>query len=96
MNESATMAVTKPASNRENDLWAITCYFNPVGYRRRLAVFELFEVDEEIRVLIRERRDAATLRAAAVARGMKSMFEDGLAKVLLGETTLEEVYRVTV
>jgi hypothetical protein len=36
------MAVTKPASNRENDLWAITCYFNPVGYRRRLANYRVF------------------------------------------------------
>ena len=65
------------------------------GYRRRLALFELLEVNDDMRALIRERRDAATLREAAVARGMKSMFQDGLAKVLLGETTLEEVYRVT-
>jgi len=40
------------------------------------------------------RRDAAMIRAAAIAGGMKTMFQDGLAKVLLGETTLEEVARV--
>jgi general secretion pathway protein E len=44
--------------------------------------------------MIMERRDAAAIRAAAIARGMKTMFQDGLAKVFLGETTLEEVARV--
>ena len=33
-------------------------------------------------------------RAAAIEKGMKTMFQDGLAKALLGETTLEEVFRV--
>jgi type IV pilus assembly protein PilB len=64
------------------------------GFRGRIGVFELFEVTEPMRQLIMERRDAGTIRAAAVEGGMRTMFEDGLAKVLLGETTLEEVYRV--
>jgi len=41
-----------------------------------------------------ERRDGGVIRAAATEGGMRTMFDDGLAKVLLGETTLEEVYRV--
>jgi type II secretory ATPase GspE/PulE/Tfp pilus assembly ATPase PilB-like protein len=64
------------------------------GFRGRIGVFELFEVQEETRQLIMERRDGGALRAAATRVGMRTMFEDGLAKVLLGETTLEEVYRV--
>jgi len=64
------------------------------GYRRRLAVFELLEVSDEIRGLIRERADSAVIRDAAVRSGMKTLFQDGLAKVFLGETTLEEVLRV--
>jgi type IV pilus assembly protein PilB len=64
------------------------------GFRRRLAIFELFEVDDEIRNMIRERQDAASIRAAAIAKGMKTLFQDGLAKMCLGETTLEEVLRV--
>jgi type II secretory ATPase GspE/PulE/Tfp pilus assembly ATPase PilB-like protein len=64
------------------------------GFRGRIGVFELFEVDEAIRAMIMERRDAGTIRDAAMARGMKTMFQDGLGKALLGETTLEEVFRV--
>jgi general secretion pathway protein E len=66
------------------------------GFRGRLGVFELFEVDDQIRAMIMERQDATAVRAAAIAKGMKTMFQDGLAKAFLGETTLEEVFRVAV
>jgi len=64
------------------------------GFRGRTAVFELFEIDDRIRPMIMERRDASSIRAEVIGRGMKTMFQDGLAKALLGETTLEEVFRV--
>ena len=64
------------------------------GYRGRLAVFELFTIDDRIREMIMGAADGAAIRAAAIAGGMKTLFQDGLAKVLLGETTLEEVFRV--
>jgi type II secretory ATPase GspE/PulE/Tfp pilus assembly ATPase PilB-like protein len=64
------------------------------GFRGRIGVFELFEVREDTRQLIMERRDGGVIRAAAIEAGMRTMFDDGLAKMLLGETTLEEVYRV--
>jgi type II secretory ATPase GspE/PulE/Tfp pilus assembly ATPase PilB-like protein len=41
-----------------------------------------------------ERRDAPAIRAAAIRNGMKTVFQDGLAKVFLGETTVDEVFRV--
>ena len=66
------------------------------GFRGRIGLFELFSVDDEARRLIMERRDGGAIRAAAVQAGMRTMYEDGLAKVLLGETTLEEVYRVAI
>ena len=59
-----------------------------------MGVFELFEINADIRNMIMERKDASAIRAAAVARGMKTLFQDGLAKVFLGETSLEEVARV--
>jgi len=64
------------------------------GFRGRLGIFELFEIDDEIRHMMTRREDAMTIRAAAVASGMKTLFQDGLAKALLGQTTLEEVFRV--
>ncbi len=66
------------------------------GFRGRLGVFELFEINDRIRGMIMERRDASAIRTVAIADGMKTMFQDGLAKVLLGETTVEEVLRVVV
>jgi type IV pilus assembly protein PilB len=64
------------------------------GFRGRLGAFELFEIDDEVRTMIMERRSGSSIRSAAIPRGMKTMFQDGLAKVFLGETTLEEVFRV--
>ena len=64
------------------------------GFRGRVGIFEVFQIDDDIRRMIMERRDGAVIREAAVAAGMKTMFQDGLAKALLGDTTLEEVFRV--
>ncbi|MBI3629189.1 MAG: type II/IV secretion system protein [Candidatus Rokubacteria bacterium] len=64
------------------------------GFRGRLGVFEIFEIGDRTRAMIMERRDASAIHAEAIASGMKTMFEDGLAKALLGETTLGEVFRV--
>jgi type II secretory ATPase GspE/PulE/Tfp pilus assembly ATPase PilB-like protein len=64
------------------------------GFRGRLGLFELFEIGDGVRRMIMERRDAASIRRAAIAAGMKTIFQDGLAKVVLGETTLDEVFRV--
>jgi type II secretory ATPase GspE/PulE/Tfp pilus assembly ATPase PilB-like protein len=64
------------------------------GYVGRIGVFELFEVAEATRDLIMQRSAASAIRAAAIDKGMKTMFQDGVAKALLGETTMEEVFRV--
>lgn len=64
------------------------------GFRGRLGVFELFEVCGESRAMIMRREDAFSIRNAALANGMKTLFQDGLAKVFLGLTSLEEVARV--
>ena len=60
------------------------------------ALAERGEIDDHIRRMIMESRDGVAVREAAIARGMKTMFQDGLAKMLLGETTLEEIFRVAV
>lgn len=64
------------------------------GFRGRIGIFEVFEIDDRIRTMIMERRDGPAIREAAIAGGMKTMFQDGLAKVFLGETSIEEVFRV--
>jgi type IV pilus assembly protein PilB len=65
------------------------------GYRGRIGLFEVLEMNDELRRLALSRTDAATIRIAAIASGMRTMFRNGLAKVLLGETTIEELMRVS-
>jgi type II secretory ATPase GspE/PulE/Tfp pilus assembly ATPase PilB-like protein len=65
------------------------------GYRGRIGLFEILTVDDEIRKMIIDRRDAAAIRATAIEQRMKPMLQDGLAKLLLGQTTAEELVRVT-
>jgi len=60
---------------------------------RELLVTRL-EVDDHLRSLVMDRRDAASIRTTAVQKGMKTLFQDGRAKVFLGETTMDEVLRV--
>jgi type IV pilus assembly protein PilB len=64
------------------------------GFRGRVALFELFRVDDRACRMIMERQDGSAIRAVAIEAGMKTIFQDGLAKALLGETTLSEVFRV--
>jgi len=64
------------------------------GYRGRLGLYELMRMNEEIAELVVRRAPLADVRDAAKAAGMKELREDGLLKVLKGETTPEEVRRV--
>ena len=65
------------------------------GYLGRNSVAEVLPVDETMRRLILQHADAQTLERTARSDGMKTMREDGLAKALAGQTTVEEVLRVT-
>src|SRR3989344_5080353 len=64
-------------------------------YSRRVGLFEVLEITPEVRKLIAGKSDADVIARAAVGEGMKTMLDDGIAKILLGETTVEEVLRVT-
>lgn len=64
------------------------------GYFGRIGLFEVLEVNQEIRKLIDAREDADRIDEAARAKGMTSMLDDGLSKMAKGVTTLEEVLRV--
>jgi type II secretory ATPase GspE/PulE/Tfp pilus assembly ATPase PilB-like protein len=65
------------------------------GYRGRTAIYELLLMSQPIRELILQRASTVALRRAAIELGMRTMREDGLAKVEAGVTTLDEVLRVT-
>jgi general secretion pathway protein E len=65
------------------------------GYRGRIGIFELLVVDDQLRREIQVQANAAQVRSAAVAQGMRLLRDDGVAKILAGMTTVEEVIRVT-
>ncbi|MFZ5928760.1 MAG: type II secretion system ATPase GspE [Acidobacteriota bacterium] len=65
------------------------------GYLGRVGIFEMMEMNDEIRRLIMSGADAAVLTGAARRHGMRPLREDGWLKVRQGLTTAEEVLRVT-
>ncbi len=65
------------------------------GYAGRVGIFELMELNDEMRSLILAKADAAALTAAARRNGMRTLREDGWLKVADSVTTADEVLRVT-
>jgi general secretion pathway protein E len=65
------------------------------GFRGRQGVFEVIEVSSAIRHAIGPKADAAELENVARSEGMTTMAEDGVVKCRLGQTTIDEVFRVT-
>lgn len=66
-----------------------------IGYKGRLAIFETFNVDEEIRNAIVDKNFTLdALRKILLKKGFVTMFEDGLRKAERGLTTMEEILRV--
>jgi type IV pilus assembly protein PilB len=71
-----------------------TC--NSTGYKGRTGLYEVMEVDDEIRELILIGASAVELKKKAIERGMITLRRSGLAKIREGLTTLEEVARETI
>jgi len=65
------------------------------GYRGRAAIYELMVMTDPLRDLILKNVDAGTIRKQAMKEGMKSLRDSAIEKLLTGNTSLEEVIRVT-
>jgi general secretion pathway protein E/type IV pilus assembly protein PilB len=65
------------------------------GYRGRRGLYELLIVNDEVRALAGQRAAAPDIRKAAIRGGLRSLRQDGWHRVLSGETTMDEVLRVT-
>ncbi|MGE4285840.1 MAG: type II secretion system ATPase GspE [Phycisphaerae bacterium] len=65
------------------------------GYRGRLGIYELMLVNEELREMVSDNRPAGVLKKLALEQGLKTLRMDGALKVISGETTIQEVLRVT-
>ncbi len=68
---------------------------NNTGYKGRIGIYEVLEVDNEISDLIIKKATADDLKKVAIKKGMITMSQDGFIKAKNGITTIEEILRVT-
>jgi type IV pilus assembly protein PilB len=66
------------------------------GYKGRIGIYQLLQMSEEIETLAVKRATRDELETKATEQGMRSLWDDGLAKVVSGVTSLEELGRVLV
>ncbi len=66
------------------------------GYRGRIGVFQLLTMNEEIATLAVQKASRQDIERAAMGSGMRSLWDDGIAKVAAGLTSIEEIARVLV
>ena len=64
------------------------------GYAGRMGIYELMIVDDEIRRVVAQGKDAAAIMQLCVSKGMRTLRGDGMLKVLEGHTSLDEIFRV--
>jgi len=65
------------------------------GYSGRMGVHEIMLMDDDVRAMVMKNADAPTVKRQAMEKGMKTLREVAADKVLQGETTIEEIMRVT-
>jgi len=65
------------------------------GFKGRLGIYELIEVEDDVRKLISEHKDADVIEKDVTDKGVLTMLQDGFIKAVQGITTIEEVLRVT-
>ena len=98
-----TVLDTLPAGVERPSLDNVTLYkpgtseANPYGYTGQVPLREQFTMEGRVREILENHAAQITtnqLEAAAATAGMRTMHQDGILKVLAGQTTLEEIYRV--
>lgn len=67
---------------------------NFTGYKKRIGIFEMFLIDDEMEKFLLKNPAIVELKKSAIEKGMITMKQDGLIKVLEGITTIEEVERI--
>ena len=65
------------------------------GYKGRIGVFQLLVMSENLESLAARNASREELERAAIEEGMRTMWDDGLAKAAAGLTSIEELARVT-
>ncbi|MFP3981181.1 MAG: type II secretion system ATPase GspE [Desulfobacterales bacterium] len=86
-----------PETARQSVIYRATgcskCFHS--GYRGRVGIYEILELNSNLQNLVLKTYDSHRIKNEAVRFGMTTLYQDGIAKVLKGVTTIEEVLRVT-
>ena len=90
---SANELIAPPGTKLYRGAGCDTC--RHTGYRGRAAIFEVCIVTEDLRRMIIRKETGSALKAQAIEDGMESLRTDGWRRVLKGQTTVEEIVRVT-
>src|SRR5574337_653763 len=92
----AQFELEKYTSERPIKLWKPgSSIANPTGYHGRRAIMEFLTMSDALRRLVMQHASEGDIEKQARSEGMRTMYEDGIAKAVAGITTLEEVLRVT-
>lgn len=68
---------------------------NETGYKGRVGLYEILDINEEVKEAILAKKSSSFIEEKAIASGMVTMLQDGILKALEGTTTIEEVWRTT-
>jgi type IV pilus assembly protein PilB len=68
---------------------------NNTGYRGRVAIHEIFEMNPELRKMVVRSESNVKIKKLAINQGMRTLRQDGFEKIVLGWTTFEEVMQAT-
>ncbi len=71
-------------------------YCRNTGYYGRIAIFEMIEINDEIRAMILRKISSTEIKEVAIKYGMKTLLDSGIARALEGVTSIDEVFRVAV
>lgn len=87
----------------DKDRWKSIKFYRPSGceqcnregYKGRLGIFEVLEVDDEMKKMISHKAPEEEMEKYCQSEGMLNMVEDGFIKAASGLTSVEEILRVT-
>jgi len=97
LNSSKVIAHAEPSTNGTsiNKLWRMKGEAGAASFKGRLGIYEVLPVNSAIQKLIISGGSSDSIQEEAIKNGMVTMQTDGLIKALQGQTTLEEIMRVT-
>lgn len=95
--ENKTILTADPTTDESTikKLWRVKGESGIVSFRGRVGIYEVLALDPEVQKLITSSSTSEAIQNQAIANGMVTMQTDGFIKALRGQTTLEEVMRVT-